>query len=55
MLPHPPRNKKLKDLTSRKDPKFPGTGVPLKGTNEKKINKKVVSFQTWREPKMNNE
>lgn len=55
MLPHPPKSKKLKDLTSRRGPKFPGTGLPLKGTNVKKGSNKVVSFQTWREPeKMDN-
>lgn len=54
MLPNPPKSKKLKDLTSRKGPRFPGTGLQLKGTNVKK-GSKTVSFQTWREPgKMDN-
>ena len=49
MLPHPPKSKKLKDLISRKGPKFPGTGLQLKGTNVKSESK-LISFQIWREP-----
>lgn len=55
MLPHPPKNRKSKDSTHLRGVKFPGRGLPLKSTNEKKSNSKTVAFKEWREPKMNND